>query len=986
MFLNIIALAREISYTDLPNNSYIIGTNLYTKNVSLSTKNIMLAAKSIESDELYDMIIYYKNPRGKLIDVLGQKELTPPSKFIINYQDVTSTNENHVEYFTINKSNDEIPNNSYIIGTYLFNGTSLTTQHIMLAAKSIEDNELNEMVIYYKNPRGKWYSVLSGNPIDNIDTIKISHVNMTPQVNVTTPVVDDIEGGTSAKTISQELTLKCNDAMGVTAYYFGTTEPTSASMITSTNSSDLVALTSEIGLKERVTAAGTYWLACKNYANNYDKKSIRIVNYTINELLEEINGVTDIYTSDNYISKISRRYIIKSGSSLNIENSFVIPPGASTDTVKGFSDIYSTTPANLSNTITSVVNSKVYYIWLNRKTYDIIVEKPNNGNIKIETVTQENNSVTTTTKNVSLKVKYGDTVKATAIPSDGYGFGSWSGNYLSGNGNPVIGEAIIGSKTISATFNDVTSPVISDIEGGTNYKTINQELTLKCNDNVDVTAYYFGTTDPTNASMITTANNEEIIALTSSNGLTKTVTEVGTYYFACKDAANNYAKKNIVIVNYTVKNLLEKITGIKDTYTSDNYTLESNNTYIIKDGTTMSSENMYTIPTGALDSTFKGYSKTNTATTSTISNAAIVVESNQDYYMWFNRSTYTVTVEKPTGGAIKIETITQSDNSITALVTAAELTVKYGDTVKATATPNDGFIFDSWGGGYLTGSTNPSTGSSVNSNKTIIGTFIDNTNPVINAIEGGTTPKSASQILTLKCSDNDQIAAYYFGTMEPTASMITNTDSDDLAALTSETGLTKKIVEQGTYYFSCKDASNNINNYTKIIMLNYTVKNLLESLNGNNYDEVSSNQYLIAKETVIPLEDLYNIPEGASSDTFNSCRFSALPCSANITMLSNNIYEMRFDRITYAVTIMPSLNGFITAETVSQEGNSATTSKGIGTLTVKHGDTVRGTATGMDEYGFTGWSGGYLMGNTNPQIGPEVTSDQTISASFELNY
>ncbi|MBQ6134960.1 MAG: hypothetical protein IJI60_01415, partial [Bacilli bacterium] len=56
-----------------------------------------------------------------------------------------------------------IPNGSYVIGNYEFtrdktenyNGT-LTIQHIMLAAKTIASNDVEDMKIYYKNSRGTW--------------------------------------------------------------------------------------------------------------------------------------------------------------------------------------------------------------------------------------------------------------------------------------------------------------------------------------------------------------------------------------------------------------------------------------------------------------------------------------------------------------------------------------------------------------------------------------------------------------------------------------------------------------------------------------------------------------------------------------------------------------------------------------------------------------------------------------------------------------
>lgn len=49
--------AREISSSDIPPRTYVIGTHEFTENITLSTKHIMLASRTIEGDTLDDMII-----------------------------------------------------------------------------------------------------------------------------------------------------------------------------------------------------------------------------------------------------------------------------------------------------------------------------------------------------------------------------------------------------------------------------------------------------------------------------------------------------------------------------------------------------------------------------------------------------------------------------------------------------------------------------------------------------------------------------------------------------------------------------------------------------------------------------------------------------------------------------------------------------------------------------------------------------------------
>ena len=76
---------------------------------------------------------------------------------------------------------DDIPPRTYVIGTYEFtDSTTLSTKHIMLASKTIEGDTLDDMIIYYKNPRGQWLNGLTGETvlvnekfdIEYVDTVK----------------------------------------------------------------------------------------------------------------------------------------------------------------------------------------------------------------------------------------------------------------------------------------------------------------------------------------------------------------------------------------------------------------------------------------------------------------------------------------------------------------------------------------------------------------------------------------------------------------------------------------------------------------------------------------------------------------------------------------------------------------------------------------------------------------------------------------------
>lgn len=95
-------------------------------------------------------------------------------------------------FFTINVKaetikQEDIPNTTYVIGTHMFTRDmneetgyegKLTTQIIMLASKTVEGSNFNDMVIYYKNPRGNWINALTGASITVPDDFEIDYTNL----------------------------------------------------------------------------------------------------------------------------------------------------------------------------------------------------------------------------------------------------------------------------------------------------------------------------------------------------------------------------------------------------------------------------------------------------------------------------------------------------------------------------------------------------------------------------------------------------------------------------------------------------------------------------------------------------------------------------------------------------------------------------------------------------------------------------------------
>ena len=81
-------------------------------------------------------------------------------------------------------SKDDIKPGTYMIGTHLFtressgdyNGT-LTVRYIMLAARTINSDDIKDMVIYLKNSRGKWVNAVTNEEVTVPDKVDICYEN-----------------------------------------------------------------------------------------------------------------------------------------------------------------------------------------------------------------------------------------------------------------------------------------------------------------------------------------------------------------------------------------------------------------------------------------------------------------------------------------------------------------------------------------------------------------------------------------------------------------------------------------------------------------------------------------------------------------------------------------------------------------------------------------------------------------------------------------
>ncbi len=92
-----------------------------------------------------------------------------------------------VKVYAKTVTSDEVGAQTYIIGTHMFtreqNTTSgyegrLTTGLIMLASRTIESGELNDMVIYFKTATGRWINGLNGQTVTPPASFEINYTNL----------------------------------------------------------------------------------------------------------------------------------------------------------------------------------------------------------------------------------------------------------------------------------------------------------------------------------------------------------------------------------------------------------------------------------------------------------------------------------------------------------------------------------------------------------------------------------------------------------------------------------------------------------------------------------------------------------------------------------------------------------------------------------------------------------------------------------------
>ena len=243
-----------------------------------------------------------------------------------------------------------------------------------------------------------------------------SYTPSTTTANVTlyTVCVDNIApspsiSSTNNVATSQTTTLKCTDAVGVTSYYWGTNASPAASDYTTITS------TTSMSVNKTVSAAGTYYLICKDAAENTSTK--------VNKVFYK----TTFTMSNGTVSPAS--VITMSGNSFAL----VTPTANRGYTNKGawYTDTnYSTSKGNYGATYTPA-SSVTLYSSATPKTYTVSYSCGTGTGTAPATQTATYDSKFTIASNTCTKIGYtfaGWTVNSNGT-SDNNGWSNWSGTW-----------------------------------------------------------------------------------------------------------------------------------------------------------------------------------------------------------------------------------------------------------------------------------------------------------------------------------------------------------------------------------------------------------------------------------------------------------------------------------------------------------------------------------------------------------------------------
>ncbi len=443
---------------------------------------------------------------------------------------------------------------------------------------------------------------------------------------------------------------------------------------------------------------------------------------------------------------------------------------------------------------------------------------------------------------------------------------------------------------------DLIKPTVEDFT--VSKDGFNSKVDFKCSDNAGVKGWFFGSNDSEFTQV------EPAVSLFTVP--TISINTEGTYYYGCIDKSNNKSiigsiEFNKVVIN---SNLLT-LTGTKGVYNSTNYEQVSTHNLIRKKGNTIDDFGDLYTPTGAGE--YKGYIP---ADSTSITDSLYTINSNTVVNTYFDRIEYNITAVCKEGVSSVKLTNNASNGSVTSTMddNRKVLTIRSGTEVSVTATLGSGSTFNKWSG--MTDSTeNPVTFTPRASGSVEPLVTIEQNEKPTSEFENVSNELKANNVsLTLKCSDDNSVSSYYFGTtLNPGDTLFTSIDNSSTTFSKSQS-----ISSAGTYYLVCRDNKGEKSVASMITVNKYTVNKMLLNEGGNkgvystsNYTQVESNDYLGTSSLLLTMSILKDsLPDNASSYlgyTIGSA--SSLSTDNPTNSINNAIYNLWYDRVSSTPTI-----------------------------------------------------------------------------------
>ena len=361
--------------------------------------------------------------------------------------------------------------------------------------------------------------------------------------------------------------------------------------------------------------------------------------------------------------------------------------------------------------------------------------------------------------------------------------------------------------------------------------------------------------------------------------------------------------------------------------------------------------------------------------------------------MWFNRATYTVTLNSGENGTAKAERVTQTGSVTASAGGSNTITVKYGDTVKATATPNTGYSLSSWSGGYVSGTTNPVTGAAVTANKTITAAFADTVPPTLTTSTRSATDSDFSDWVlsgsasvnngTLSISTSSDSAYNYYKAHGVTwdsvyeyntPSLGTNTSSAIGESFAYYTNDFTNIAVQSGWRSARATTHSNANTWLYSKTENQAATTAYYTKTTLYWRSSTTMPYLIRNFRFTTLEDVYSRSKliyittsdegsGVKQAKYTSGSVTAATCISNGTTIENNKFEITTAG-TYTVCVEDN-NSNSTATVVTNSKIDRTAPTGTITTTSNLKATSQ-TATLTCNDSTSGITEYYFGTNSNP--------------------